>query len=144
MIALIVGVSGQDGSYLAEFLLDMKYTVHGMVRRSSESLERSRLIRLQKRAGFVLHMGDLADAATLHDIITRIRPTEIYNLAAQSNVRASFDMPEYTSDVNGLWFVRLIQVVRAVGISTSCKIFQASSSEMFGEYGGKCNEDICF
>jgi GDPmannose 4,6-dehydratase len=133
--ALITGITGQDGSYLAELLLEKGYEVHGVVRRSS-SFNRERIDHLyQDPRGpgcrIFLHYGDLNDASSLNLILKRIRPDEIYNLGAQSHVRVSFDMPEYTGEVAGLGVVRLLDAVRETGLDDT-RIYQASSSEMFG------------
>ena len=132
--ALITGITGQDGSYLAEFLLSKGYEVHGIVRRSS-SFNRSRIDHLYvdphlPDARFFLHYGDIADSTNLIKLLYRLQPEEIYHLAAQSHVRVSFDIPEYTGDVSGLGTVRILEAVRETGIKT--KFYQASSSEMFG------------
>lgn len=131
--ALITGVTGQDGSYLSELLLSKGYEVHGIVRRSS-SLNRERLLSLYARGeyadSFHLHYGDLADASSLLRAVEIARPDEIYNLGAQSHVRVSFDMPEYTMDVVGLGTVRLLEAMRHSG--SKAKFYQASSSEMYG------------
>jgi GDPmannose 4,6-dehydratase len=132
--ALITGITGQDGSYLAELLLEKGYQVHGVVRRSS-SFNRQRIDHLYvdphaPDARFFLHYGDLDDASSLNLLLKRIRPEEIYNLGAQSHVRVSFDMPEYTAEVTGLGLTRLLEGVRELGLSP--RIYQASSSEMFG------------
>src|SRR5512143_4197077 len=133
--ALITGITGQDGSYLADLLLEKGYEVHGVVRRSS-SFNRERIDHLyQDPRGpgcrIFLHYGDLTDASSLNLILKRIRPAEIYNLGAQSHVRVSFDMPEYTGEVAGLGVVRLLDAVRETGLDVT-RIYQASSSEMFG------------
>ena len=132
--ALISGITGQDGSYLAELLLSKGYEVHGIVRRASQ-INTARIDHIyqdphvQDRRLF-LHFGDLTDASMLAALIRRIEPTEIYNLGAQSHVRVSFDMPEYTGDVVALGAVRLLEAIRDARIS--CRFYQASSSEMFG------------
>lgn len=132
--ALITGVTGQDGSYLAEFLLGKEYEVYGMVRRTS-SLGRSRLDHLEltddQHARFHLVYGDLGDASSLARLIRTIKPHEIYNLGAQSHVRVSFDIPEYTCDADFLGTVRLLEAIRETGWET--RLYQASSSEMFGK-----------
>ena len=133
--ALITGITGQDGSYLAELLLEKGYEVHGVVRRSS-SFNRERIdhIYVDPRSPgcrIFLHYGDLNDASSLNLLLKRIRPDEIYNLGAQSHVRVSFDMPEYTGEVTGLGAVRLLDAVREIGLGDT-RIYQASSSEMFG------------
>jgi GDPmannose 4,6-dehydratase len=132
--ALITGITGQDGSYLAEFLLSKGYEVHGIVRRSS-SVNRTRIDHLRRdphlpTTRLFLHYGDLADSGQLTEIIYNIKPDEIYNLASQSHVRISFDLSEYTGDITGLGTTRLLEAVRRSGIHT--KFYQASSSEMFG------------
>src|SRR3989338_4617745 len=131
--AFITGISGQDGSYLAELLLIKGYEVHGIVRRSS-SVARERLEFLYphyKDKKLFLHYGDLADGSNLVRLMHRIQPDEIYNLAAQSHVKISFEIPEYTSDVVGLGVVRILEWLRESGISA--RYYQASSSEMFGK-----------
>lgn len=131
-IAFITGISGQDGSYLAEFLLGKGYEVHGIVRRSS-SVVRERLEYLYpkyKDKKLFLHYGDLTDGSSLAMLLYKIQPDEIYNLAAQSHVKISFDVPEYTANVVALGTLRLLEGIRALGTKT--KFYQASSSEMFG------------
>jgi GDPmannose 4,6-dehydratase len=135
--ALITGVTGQDGSYLAELLLDKDYEVHGVVRRSS-SMNRGRIDHLQGQLGqrrkqLHLHYGDLADTTALNQLIKTIKPDEVYNLGAQSHVRISFDMPEYTADVVGLGTLRLLDAMRNADFEG--RFYQASSSEMFGLTG---------
>ncbi len=132
--ALITGITGQDGSYLAEFLLDKGYEVHGIIRRAS-TFNTSRVDHLYMdphvgNVRFFLHYGDLADSSQIYNIIHNIKPDEIYHLGAQSHVRVSFDIPEYTGDVTGLGTIRLLEAVRRSGIKT--RFYQASSSEMFG------------
>ena len=134
--ALITGVTGQDGSYLAELLLSKGYSVHGVVRRTS-SLNRSRIEHLRHSGGtgsqsghFALHYGDLTDSGNLNRLIRAIRPDEIYNLAAQSHVQVSFDQPEYTGDVDALGTTRILEAIRTAEIPA--RFYQASSSEMFG------------
>jgi GDPmannose 4,6-dehydratase len=133
--ALITGITGQDGSYLAELLLDKGYEVHGTIRRSS-SFNTGRINHLyvdphDAKARFFLHYADLADGSALASLLTRIKPHEIYNLAAQSHVRVSFDIPEYTGDVTGLGTVRLLEAIREAGLSP--RFYQASSSELYGK-----------
>jgi len=133
--ALITGITGQDGSYLAEFLLEKGYEVHGIMRRSS-SFNTSRLDQIYKDphergANFFLHFGDLSDSSNVSRLIEKIKPDEIYNLGAQSHVRVSFDIPEYTADVVGLGTLRILDAIKESGIKT--KFYQASSSEMFGK-----------
>jgi GDPmannose 4,6-dehydratase len=134
--ALITGITGQDGSYLAELLLEKGYVVHGVVRRSS-SMNRGRIDHLQhanpghaEGSRFVLHYGDMTDSGGLNRLVKTIRPTEIYNLAAQSHVQISFDQPEYTGDADGLGTTRLLEAIRTTGLPT--RFYQASTSEMFG------------
>ncbi len=132
--ALITGVTGQDGSYLAEFLLSKGYEVHGLIRRSS-SFNTQRIEHLyrdphEEGIKLFLHYGDLSDPGALNHIIWNIKPDEIYNLAAQSHVKVSFDMPEYTSDVTGLGTTRILETLRRSGMQS--RFYQASSSEMFG------------
>lgn len=133
--AFITGITGQDGSYLAELLLDKGYQVHGMIRRAS-SFNRQRIDhlfsdpRLEKTRLF-LHYGDLADSSNMNRILEKVEPDEIYNLAAQSHVRVSFDVPEYTADVDGLGAIRLLDAIKEVGLH--CKFYQASTSELYGK-----------
>jgi len=133
--ALITGITGQDGSYLAELLLAKGYEVHGIIRRTS-SINTSRIDHLYQdphvpSPRLILHYGDLADASMLASVIRRVEPNEIYNLGAQSHVRVSFDMPEYTADVTGVSTIRLLESIRDTRIQ--CKFYQASSSELFGD-----------
>lgn len=130
--ALITGITGQDGSYLAEFLLEKGYDVHGMIRRSSVDY-RERIVHLEGKEHFHLHYGDLADSMSLLQIIGKVRPDEIYNLAAQSHVQVSFDVPEYTADVVATGVLRVLEAVRLCGLSESCRIYQASTSELYGK-----------
>lgn len=130
--ALITGVTGQDGSYLAEFLLEKGYEVHGMIRRSSVDY-RERIAHLEGMKNFHLHYGDLADSMSLVALIGSIRPDEIYNLAAQSHVQVSFDVPEYTADVVATGVLRVLEAVRLCGLTKQCKIYQASTSELYGK-----------
>ncbi len=134
--ALITGITGQDGSYLAELLLSKGYEVHGIIRRSS-SFNTGRLDHLYRdphsaEARLRLHFGDLNDASSLNRLLRTIGPDEIYNLGAQSHVRVSFDIPEYTGEVTGLGTVRLLEALRETGLASSVRFYQASSSEMFG------------
>jgi len=132
--ALITGITGQDGSYLAELLLEKGYEVTGIVRRSS-SISRTRIDHLlESNKNLHLEYGDLADSSSLRHVMTKAQPTEIYNLAAQSHVRISFDQPEYTADVTGLGVLRLLEALRDYNNTTGAKVrfYQASSSEMFG------------
>jgi GDPmannose 4,6-dehydratase len=132
--AFITGITGQDGSYLAELLLDKDYEVHGMIRRAS-SFNRDRIEHLYrdphgKHVRLFLHYGDLADSSNMNRILERVQPDEIYNLAAQSHVRVSFDVPEYTADVDAVGTLRLLDAIKAAGLS--CRFYQASTSELFG------------
>ena len=131
-IALITGVTGQDGSYLAELLLDKGYDVHGVIRRSSVDY-RERIAHLEGRPHFHLHYADLGDSMSIVGVVADVRPTEIYNLAAQSHVQVSFDSPEFTADVDAVGVLRIIEAVRKVGLASSCKIYQASTSELYGK-----------
>ena len=131
-IALITGVTGQDGSYLSEFLLEKGYEVHGIIRRSSVDF-RERIAHLEGKAGFHLHYGDLGDSMSLVKVVGMVKPTEIYNLAAQSHVQVSFDSPEFTADVDATGVLRVLEAVRACGIEKTCRIYQASISELYGK-----------
>src|SRR3989337_4358244 len=132
--ALITGITGQDGSYLAEFLLSKGYEVHGLIRRSSsfntERIDHLYLDPHNPNVRLFLHHGDLSDSGQITNLIYNIQPEEIYHLAAQSHVRVSFDMPEYSNNVTGLGTVRILESIRRSGIK--CRFYQASSSEMFG------------
>lgn len=130
--AIITGVTGQDGSYLAEFLLDKGYEVHGVIRRSSVDY-RERIAHLEGTANFHLHYGDLSDSSSIMALVSSIRPDEIYNLAAQSHVQVSFDVPEYTADVVATGVLRVLEAVRLCGLAETCKIYQASTSELYGK-----------
>lgn len=130
--AFITGVTGQDGSYLAEFLLEKGYDVHGMIRRSSVDY-RERIAHLEGKEHFHLHYGDLGDSMSLLSIIGKVRPDEIYNLAAQSHVQVSFDEPEYTANVVATGVLRVLEAVRICGLTKSCRIYQASTSELYGK-----------
>ena len=140
--ALITGVAGQDGSYLAEFLLDKGYEVHGLIRRSS-NFDHPNTINIRNRVTF--HNGDLTDSNNLRNLIDKIRPEEIYNLAAQSHVKVSFEMPELTGDVNALGPLRILDTIHALKMEKETKFYQASTSEMFGitKYNPQ-NEDTPF
>lgn len=129
--ALITGVTGQDGSYLAEFLLEKEYEVYGMIRRSSVDY-RERIAHLEGTPNFHLKYGDLIDSISLVKLISEIRPDEIYNLAAQSHVQVSFDVPEYTANVVATGVLRILEAVRICGLEKTCRIYQASTSELFG------------
>jgi GDPmannose 4,6-dehydratase len=144
--ALITGITGQDGSYLAEFLLFKNYEVHGLIRRAS-SFNTNRIDHIYKDphvrgVKLHLHYGDLSDSSQLTNLVYNIKPDEIYHLGAQSHVRVSFDMPEYTGDITGLGTTRILEAVRRSGIKS--KFYQASSSEMFGDAPAPQNEDTPF
>ena len=130
--ALITGVTGQDGSYLAEFLLEKGYEVYGMIRRSSVDF-RERIAHLEGTPHFHLKFGDLGDSISLVKLVGEIRPDEIYNLAAQSHVQVSFDVPEYTADVVATGVLRVLEAVRVCGLEKTCRIYQASTSELYGK-----------
>ena len=130
--ALITGVTGQDGSYLSEFLLEKGYEVHGIIRRSSVDF-RERIAHLEGMEHFHLHYGDLTDSMSLVKIIAAVRPDEIYNLAAQSHVQVSFDVPEFTADVDATGVLRVLEAVRVCGLGDTCRIYQASTSELYGK-----------
>lgn len=143
-VALVTGITGQDGSYLAEFLLNKGYIVHGVIRRSS-SFNTGRIEHLfQGRSKpedsaftfaerFFLHYGDLADSSNLNQLVSTIRPDEVYNLAAQSHVQVSFELSEYTADVDGLGALRLLNAIRSCGLAKTCRFYQASTSELYGK-----------
>lgn len=144
--ALITGITGQDGSYLAEFLLSKGYEVHGLIRRAS-TFNTGRINHIYEdphapEARLFLHYGDLSDSGQLTNLIYNIRPDEVYNLGAQSHVKVSFDMPEYTGDITGLGTARLLEAIRRSGIKT--RFYQAASSEMFGEAPAPQNENTPF
>ena len=130
--ALITGVTGQDGSYLSEFLLEKGYDVHGLIRRSSVDF-RQRIAHLEGHPNFHLHYGDLSDSSGLIAVVGEIRPDEIYNLAAQSHVQVSFDSPEYTADTDAIGVLRILEAVRITGLKDKCRIYQASTSELYGK-----------
>lgn len=130
--ALITGITGQDGSYLAEFLIEKGYEVHGITRRASIS-NTARIDHLIAKNAITLHDGDLSDSSSLIRIIGIVKPDEIYNLAAQSHVQVSFDVPEYSGDVDALGVLRILEAVRILGLTKSCRIYQASTSELFGK-----------
>ena len=132
MIALITGVTGQDGSYLSEFLIEKGYDVHGVIRRSSVDY-RERIAHLEGHPQFHLHYGDLSDTSSLVKVIGIVRPDEIYNLAAQSHVQVSFDAPEFTADIDATGVLRVLEAVRITGIANTCRVYQASTSELFGK-----------
>ena len=130
--ALITGVTGQDGSYLSEFLLEKGYEVHGIIRRSSVDF-RERIVHLEENEHFHLHYGDLTDSMSLVKTIAAVQPDEIYNLAAQSHVQVSFDVPEFTADVDATGVLRVLEAVRVCGLTETCRIYQASTSELYGK-----------
>lgn len=139
-VALISGITGQDGSFLAEFLIDKAYEVHGILRRSSsfntgriEHLYLDEWVRDMKKSRLInLHWGDMTDSSSLIRIIQAVRPDEIYNLAAQSHVKVSFDVPEYTAEADAIGTLRMLEAVRILGLEKKTKIYQASTSELFG------------
>ena len=131
-VALITGVTGQDGSYLSEFLLEKGYEVHGIIRRSSVDY-RERIAHLEGKPNFHLHFGDMGDSMSLVKVVGAVRPDEIYNLAAQSHVQVSFDSPEFTADVDATGVLRVLEAVRACGLEKTCRIYQASTSELYGK-----------
>ena len=130
--ALITGVTGQDGSYLSEFLLEKGYDVHGIIRRSSVDY-RERIAHLEGQPNFHLHYADMSDSMGLIKVIGKVRPDEIYNLAAQSHVQVSFDSPEFTADIDAVGVLRILEAVRACGLADTCRIYQASTSELYGK-----------
>ena len=131
-IALITGITGQDGSYLSEFLLGKGYEVHGVIRRSSVDY-RERIAHLEGLPHFHLHYADLGDSMSILQVVNKVRPTEIYNLAAQSHVQVSFDAPEFTADVDATGVLRVLEAVRQCGLTRTCRIYQASTSELYGK-----------
>lgn len=130
--ALITGVTGQDGSYLAEFLLDKGYEVYGMIRRSSVDF-RERIAHLEGKPHFHLRYGDLSDSMSIVAVVGSVRPDEIYNLAAQSHVQVSFDSPEFTADIDATGVLRVLEAVRNCGLTDTCRVYQASTSELYGK-----------
>ena len=130
--ALITGITGQDGSYLSEFLLEKGYDVHGIIRRSSVDF-RERIAHLEGQPHFHLHYADLGDSMSIVKVVGKVRPDEIYNLAAQSHVQVSFDSPEFTADVDATGVLRVLEAVRACGLEKTCRIYQASTSELYGK-----------
>lgn len=130
--ALITGITGQDGSYLSEFLLEKGYEVHGIVRRSSTD-RRERIEHLMGEPRFHIHYGDMTDSISLVKIVMEVKPDEIYNLAAQSHVKVSFDVPEYTADADAVGTLRMLEALRIAGLEKTCKFYQASTSELFGK-----------
>ena len=131
-IALITGVTGQDGSYLSEFLLAKGYEVHGIIRRSSVDF-RERIAHLEGKPHFHLHYADMGDSMSLVKLVGLVQPTEIYNLAAQSHVQVSFDAPEFTADVDAVGVLRILEAVRTNHLEKTCKVYQASTSELYGK-----------
>lgn len=130
--ALITGITGQDGSYLAEFLLEKGYEVHGLLRRTSTS-NTQRIDHLIAQKKITLHLGDMADPSSIIRVVSLVRPDEIYNLAAQSHVALSFDAPEYAGDVDALGPLRVLEAVRILGLTDRCRVYQASTSELYGK-----------
>lgn len=130
--ALITGITGQDGSFLAEFLLEKGYDVHGTIRRSSVDF-RERIAHLEGKPNFHLHYADLGDSMSILQVVSKVRPDEIYNLAAQSHVQVSFDSPEFTADVDATGVLRILEAVRLCGLADTCRIYQASTSELYGK-----------
>ena len=131
-VALITGITGQDGSFLAEFLLEKGYDVHGTIRRSSVDY-RERIAHLEGRPNFHLHYADLTDSMSILQVVSKVRPTEVYNLAAQSHVQVSFDSPEFTANVDATGVLRVLEAVRLCGLTETCRIYQASTSELYGK-----------
>ena len=131
-VALITGITGQDGSYLAEFLLEKGYEVHGIIRRASLP-NTARIEHLMAAGSIRLHEGDLSDSSSLLRVINIVRPDEIYNLAAQSHVQVSFDVPEYSGDVDAIGVLRILEAVRILGLIEKTKVYQASTSELYGK-----------
>lgn len=130
--ALITGVTGQDGSYLSEFLLEKGYDVHGIIRRSSVDF-RERIAHLEGKPHFHLHYADMGDSMSLVKVVDMVKPDEIYNLAAQSHVQVSFDSPEFTADVDATGVLRVLEAVRACHLENTCRVYQASTSELYGK-----------
>ena len=130
--ALITGVTGQDGSFLAEFLLEKGYDVHGTIRRSSVDF-RERIAHLEGLPNFHLHYADLGDSMSILQVVKKVKPDEIYNLAAQSHVQVSFDSPEFTADVDATGVLRILEAVRQCDLTETCRIYQASTSELYGK-----------
>lgn len=130
--ALITGITGQDGSYLAEFLLGKGYNVHGTIRRSSTDF-RERIAHLEGKPDFHLHYADMGDSMSIIRVLNKVRPDEVYNLAAQSHVQVSFDSPEYTANVDATGVLRILEGLRQTGLADSCRFYQASTSELYGK-----------
>lgn len=142
--ALITGATGQDGSFLSEFLLEKGYDVHGVVRRSSVD-KKERIAHLEGNIHFHLHYGDMTDSISLVKVVAVVKPDEIYNLAAQSHVKVSFEVPEYTADADAIGTLRLLEAVRMAGLEKTCRFYQASTSELFGNVQeSPQNEDTPF
>ena len=131
-VALITGITGQDGSFLAEFLLSKGYEVHGTIRRSSVDF-RERIAHLEGQPHFHLHYADLGDSMSIIQVMKKVRPTEVYNLAAQSHVQVSFDSPEFTADVDATGVLRILEAIRQCGLEKTCRMYQASTSELYGK-----------
>lgn len=131
-VALITGITGQDGSFLAELLLNKGYEVHGTIRRSSVDY-RERIAHLEGLPNFHLHYADLTDSMSMLQVVSEVRPTEVYNLAAQSHVQVSFDSPEFTANVDATGVLRVLEAVRLCGLTDTCRIYQASTSELYGK-----------
>ena len=131
-VALITGVTGQDGSYLSDLLLEKGYEVHGIIRRSSVDF-RQRIAHLEGKPHFHLHYADMSDSMSLVKLVGKVMPTEIYNLAAQSHVQVSFDAPEFTADVDAVGVLRILEAVRTNHLENTCRIYQASTSELYGK-----------
>lgn len=131
-VALITGITGQDGSFLAEFLLNKGYDVRGTIRRSSVDY-RERIAHLEGLPNFHLHYADLTDSMSMLQVVSEVRPTEVYNLAAQSHVQVSFDSPEFTANVDATGVLRVLEAVRLCGLTDTCRIYQASTSELYGK-----------
>ncbi len=131
-VALITGITGQDGSYLAELLLGKGYDVHGTIRRSSTDY-RERIAHLEGTPNFHLHYADLGDSMSIIQVMNKVKPTEVYNLAAQSHVQVSFDSPEFTADVDATGVLRILEAIRQCGLADTCRMYQASTSELYGK-----------
>ena len=131
-VALITGITGQDGSYLAELLLEKGYDVHGTIRRSSVDY-RERIAHLEGKPNFHLHYADLGDSMSIIQVMNKVKPTEVYNLAAQSHVQVSFDSPEFTADVDATGVLRILEAIRQCGLEKTCRMYQASTSELYGK-----------
>ena len=130
--ALITGITGQDGSYLSELLLEKGYDVHGIIRRSSVDF-RERIAHLEGKPHFHLHYADLGDSMSIVQVMNKVRPDEVYNLAAQSHVQVSFDSPEYTANVDAVGVLRILEAIRQCGLTKTCRMYQASTSELYGK-----------